>query len=218
MSAASLGRPEPCIELDVSSGIERGHAILKDRNGLTQYLLITTGIVAGVEDPKLLEPEAPNYWLPAWSARRHVEARAGVSLPRDSISLALNSAYGRTQNQFHIHIDCVRADVLAALKANSSAIGPDWGPFPVPFNDHVYQAMRLVGETLGIDPTLEVARRDEAVRSAMGRQTIVVVGATFEDGAPGFYLLTDTADLARFDRASGEELQDHACALADRKG
>jgi CDP-diacylglycerol pyrophosphatase len=41
-----------------------------------------------------------------------------------------------------------------------------------------------------------------------------MVGATFEDGRPGFVLLAGHADPAHGDFASGEELQDHDCAVA----
>jgi CDP-diacylglycerol pyrophosphatase len=39
----------------------------------------------------------------------------GHQTPRDTISLALNSEFGRSQNRLHIHIDCVGADVRTAL-------------------------------------------------------------------------------------------------------
>ncbi len=48
---------------------------------------------------------------------------------------------------------------------------------------------------------------------SMDRETLVVVGATLASGEPGFDLLVDRADSASADRASGEELQDHDCAL-----
>jgi len=51
-------------------------------------------------------------------------------------------------------------------------------------------------------------------RDAMGNQTLVVAGVVFADGKPGFVILNDEADAATGDRASGEDLQDHSCALA----
>jgi CDP-diacylglycerol pyrophosphatase len=46
----------------------------------------------------------------------------------------------------------------------------------------------------------------------MGRETLVVVGARFADGRDGFILLSDRAVPGR-DQGSGEELQDHGCAV-----
>jgi len=48
----------------------------------------------------------------------------------------------------------------------------------------------------------------------MGGVTIVVVGTTFEGPALGFLVLVGIADLAKGDRAHGEDLQDHSCAIA----
>ena len=48
----------------------------------------------------------------------------------------------------------------------------------------------------------------------MGQHTLVVVGMVFGGRVPGFIILDDHADLAHGDWASGEELQDHGCALA----
>jgi CDP-diacylglycerol pyrophosphatase len=46
----------------------------------------------------------------------------------------------------------------------------------------------------------------------MGDWTLVAVPTSF-DGTPGFVLLADRVNLAIMDRAEGEELQDHACAI-----
>ncbi|HXO00736.1 MAG TPA: CDP-diacylglycerol diphosphatase [Stellaceae bacterium] len=51
-------------------------------------------------------------------------------------------------------------------------------------------------------------------REAMGKQTLVVVGAVLAEGKPGFVILDDEADPTTGDRAAGEDLQDHSCALA----
>ena len=49
--------------------------------------------------------------------------------------------------------------------------------------------------------------------AGMGRETLTVVGATFPDGKPGFYLLADRANIETMDRASSETLLDHDCAV-----
>ena len=36
-----------------------------------------------------------------------MEAEAGRALPDDVLSLAINSIHGRSQDQLHIHIDCI---------------------------------------------------------------------------------------------------------------
>ncbi len=69
------------------------------------------------------------------------------------MSLAINSAVGRTQDQLHIHIDCVRPDVRDTLAANLDRISDTWGPFPLPLAGNMYRAIRINGPALdGVDP------------------------------------------------------------------
>jgi CDP-diacylglycerol pyrophosphatase len=207
--------PSPCSLVDLSDGVDRGYAILKDIVGATQFLLIPTLRVGGIEAFSLLDPDAPNYWDEAWRARYFVEERAQQPLPREDISLAINSSVGRSQDQLHIHIDCVRADVKAALAAHQSDLGVAWTSFPVPLAGHDYRAIRVDGDALGqVNPFRLLADSDPKIASDMGLQTLVVVGMIFSGNQPGFVVLADHADLAAGDRASGEELQDHDCALA----
>lgn len=201
------GDPSPCAEVDLAAG----SVVLKDLVGKTQFLLIPTARITGIESPELLAPDAPDYFAAAWRARTFVERRAGQPLPRDLISLAVNSAVARTQNQLHIHVDCVRADVREALQRNVSKLGPTWTPFPEPLLGHGYLAAAVSGEDLdGIDPFRRLADGVDGARADMGAQTLVVIGAYLADGRPGFVLLSDRADPTT--PGAGEELQDHdAC-------
>jgi CDP-diacylglycerol pyrophosphatase len=198
-----FGTPLPCASVDEPAGF----AVLKDLRGASQFLLIATARVSGIEDPAILAPDAPNYWLPAWDATRLVQALLGRALPRELLSLAINPAARRTQNQIHIHVDCVSAEVRDALRAHAAEIGATWAPFAVPLAGHAYRAMRV--PTLaqpGATPFLLVNRLPEA-KADMGGESLVVVGATFGDGESGFYLLETRA-------GAGEELQDHGCVVA----
>ncbi len=215
--------PAPCEKVDLTRGVERGHAVLKDIDGDTQFLLIPTARVPGIESPALLMPDAPNYWAPAWAARRYVLARAHRRLPRDAIGLAVNSAKGRSQNQLHIHVDCVRPDLRRYLARHSAGLSPRWSPLGVAFDGHRYLARRLDSRDLhgvdlfrvlrdlhGVDLFRVLARDQAAARADMGNWTLVAVGA--KQG--GFVLLAGHVDPATHDDASGDELLDHSCALA----
>jgi CDP-diacylglycerol pyrophosphatase len=74
--------------------------------------------------------------------------------------------------------------------------------------------MRIDRELRGADPFKLLADGIPGARESMGSETLVMVGASFADGRDGFYLLADHVDLLAGDRASGEELLDHDCALA----
>jgi CDP-diacylglycerol pyrophosphatase len=208
------GDPSPCTLVDLDPGLEHGYVVLKDIVGKTQFLVMPTARISGIESPEILAPDAANYWQYAWQARSFMIARAGVDVPRDDISLAINSRYGRSQNQLHIHVDCIRADVHAALAAHAAEIGALWAPFPEKLAGHSYMAMRLDHADLkDLTPFRLVAQGIAGAEADMGSQTLVVVGATLPGDQPGFFLLEDHADLASADRGSGEDLQDHDCAI-----
>jgi len=208
------GQPAPCAQIDLDGGAERGYAVLKDLVGVAQFLLIPTARLGGIESPELLASGARNYWVAAWRARDDVEDRLQRTLPRDAIGLAINSASGRSQAQLHIHVDCLREEVRAFLHAHEDEIGPGWTPPSFRLNGHPYRAMRIDGELRGADPFKLLADGLPGARESMGSETLVMVGASFADGRDGFYLLADRVDLLAGDRASGEELLDHDCALA----
>ncbi|WP_206030172.1 CDP-diacylglycerol diphosphatase [Roseomonas sp. AR75] len=207
--------PAPCTLVSLGAGVERGYAALKDRRGIAQYLLIPTARVTGIEDPALLAAGTPNYFDAAWRIRDLVQARLPRALPRDGFSLAINSAYGRTQNQLHIHVDCVRADVRDALRDNAQQIGAAFAPFAPRLAGRRYLARRIAAAELTTDnPFLLLAAGVNGAREAMGRYTLVVVGMDFAGEGPGFVLLAGRADPTAGNPGSGEELQDHDCAIA----
>jgi len=209
------GDPAPCALVELQPGDAKGYAVLKDIVGATQYLLIPTARVPGIESALLLASGAPNYFADAWRERGYTERAAQRALPREAISLAINSAFGRSQNELHIHIDCVRTDVRAVLQRQLAAIGDTWAPLAEPLAGHPYLAMRVLADALdGTNPFVLLADGVPDARTAMGEQTLVVVGAEFADGHPGFIILTDHLNPATGDKAGGEELQDHDCALA----
>ena len=121
------GRPAPCEYVNLADGERDGYAILKDLLGTTQYLLIATRPISGIESPDLLAPDAPNYWRAAWQARSYVSRRAKIELPREAVGMAINSAFARTQDQLHIHIDCVRPDVQGRYQSPRRRVSRDLG-------------------------------------------------------------------------------------------
>jgi CDP-diacylglycerol pyrophosphatase len=207
---AIRGRPAPCLAVNR----EEGFAVVPDLRHRTQVLLVPTDRLSGIESPEILAPDAVNYWQAAWVARRYVEKRAGRPIPRDEIGMAINSAFSRSQNQLHIHVDCVRPQVRQALMEHQEAIGNVWTRLPVPLVGLSFRVRRLAGENLGRrNPFVLLARGVPAARSRMPAQTLAVIGATFSDGSPGFYLLSDRVDLMHPNGGFAEALLDHDCAV-----
>lgn len=199
-----FGTPLPCAVVNEAEG----YAIMKDRNGASQFLLLATARVSGIDDPAVLDPAAPNYWQAAWQATPLVEAMVGRVLPRDALSLAINSVRHRTQNQLHIHIDCVSPGVRAILREHGADVGEAWAPLPVPLGGHTYRAMRVRTLTQpGATPFRLVVQLADA-RADMAAESLAVVGAIFPDGETGFYLLESRSGRA-------VDLQDRSCAVAN---
>lgn len=207
--------PKPCLLVDLAGGIESGFAILRDPRGGTQFLLIPTTRISGIESPILRGPHATNYFADAWGARTFINEALHQTLPRDGIGLAINSALSRSQDQLHIHFSCIRVDVLDALRKNEGRIGDQWTPLNGPLLGHSYMAMWTAGENLEPhNPFKLLADRLPDATRDMGNRTLVVVGATRRDGTKGFVILTDQANQHTRDLANGEELLDHACHIA----
>ncbi len=199
------GLAAPCLKVD----LEQGYAIVPDPKKRFHLLLSPTRRLTGIEDPALLEPGAPNYWSLAWNARGFLQARLGRPLPREAVGLAVNGIAGRSQDQLHIHISCIKPQVSQALDSIAGRIGDRWS------NQRLlgwrWRIRRLAGADLdGADPfqLLPLAAADVAAR--MGDQTLVAVPTTGPRGK-GFYLLTRTTEADEADPGHGESLLDEAC-------
>ena len=202
------GHAAPCVAVDLGQGF----AILKDLRGRTQLLLIPTGRIPGIESPVLLAPETPNYWREAWLARPLFDKQAGQPVPREDIALAVNSRNGRTQNQLHIHIDCIRPSFKQALQANVSVLSSRWTRFGG-YADDRYKARWVAGDDLGEHDPFKLLAEDPEARADMADETLVMAAATKPDGEEGFVLLSARRNRFGAEMAAGEELLDHDCRV-----
>lgn len=206
--SAPPGQTGPCAEVNQSAG----YAVLKDRVGVGQYLLIPTRRVTGMEDPAITRDDAPDYFAYAWRQTARLNRLLAHPLPMEDMALAINSAHGRSQNQLHIHVDCLSPDVKQALRQALPLLGARWTPLPL--HGHAWRAWLVRGESpSGIRPFSLLARDMADPVHEMGQHTLVVAGVAWPGGQHGFVVLDDHVDPARHDRAAGEELQDHRCQI-----
>jgi CDP-diacylglycerol pyrophosphatase len=197
----------PCERVYLPDALHErdGYAVLHDIKGGAHFLLIPTRTIAGMESTELVEAGTPNYFAAAWQARDLVAAVVGHSVRRGTIGLALNPRHARSQNQLHIHIECLRPDVAHVLHAAAPRIRDTWSSVYVGAWD--YQAIRIMGEELGgANPFELLADKLPAAKSAMGDYTLVLAGMDFDEG-PGFILLAGKGP-------AGELLLDSTCAIA----
>jgi CDP-diacylglycerol pyrophosphatase len=208
---AGLG-PKPCERVDLDGGVDQGVAILKDLVGVSQMLAIPTRRITGIEDPQMLAPNAPPVFTVAWAAKSLVEARLGRTLPREAVGLAINSKWTRSQEQLHVHVDCMAVSVVKALAEYASALDGVWRAMTVPLQGRIYFARRVdSADLVDVAPLKLLADGVEGARANMGAYSLAAVGGTF-DGKPGFILLADQFSLEGGGHAEG--LEDHDCAIA----
>jgi CDP-diacylglycerol pyrophosphatase len=207
--------PMPCLQVDLSGGIESGFAILRDPRGGTQFLLVPTTRISGIESPIVRGPGALNYFARAWEARTFISEALHRLLPRDYVGLAINSATSRSQDQLHIHFSCIRTDVFESLHKNEARIGNHWAPFNIPAFRHRYTAMWVAGEQLSQNnPFSFLAEGLSGPTADMANRTLVVIGFTRADGTKGFVFLAGHINQRSGDSASGEQLLDNGCTIA----
>jgi len=198
--------PPPCLQ------VEGATAVIKDRNGIAQLLAIPIARVTGIEDPALLRHGAPNYFADAWRARPLMASYLTAMLARPDIGIAINSEYSRSQDQLHLHVDCLKREVIAALADYAPHFDGQWRPMTVALMGRKYWARRVDSADLGrVDPFRLLSEDMPKAKDEMGSWSLAAVPVDFANGR-GFALLADHAELAAGGHA--EDLQDHDCAIA----
>jgi len=207
--------PAPCLSVRLRSPPRASFVILKDLVGEGQVLAIPMDRISGIESPEVLKSAVGELWLAAWHARHFVAGLLDADLADDAIGLAINSSHARSQDQLHIHVDCISREVRDSLRRHLSELSDKWSSHGFALLGKRYQAIRL-SESEFAERNLFalVASITPEAAADMGAETIVVTGATFPDGSHGFIVLEDRADRVPGDRAHGEDLLDHTCKIA----
>ncbi|OAT21039.1 CDP-diacylglycerol pyrophosphatase [Buttiauxella gaviniae ATCC 51604] len=198
--------PAPCAKVDLQSGF----VLLKDINGPLQYLLMPTVKMKGMESPDLLQPKTANFFWLAWQERNVMSQRRGTQVPDNAISLTINSTSGRTQNQLHIHISCLREDVRGQLDQYANTLNTEWQAFPVALAGNAYIARKVsAAEFSQRGPFIMLASQVSQARKHMGRYSLAMAKLP---GGEWIALATER-NLLRLNLASAEQLQDHDCGI-----
>ena len=196
--------PPPCLSVGGAD------VVIKDRNGVAQLLEIPAAQVTGIEDPQALDEKAPNYFAAAWRARELMTRYRKAAPPREAVGITINSKYSRSQDQMHLHVDCLRPEVAQALAAYAPHLDSEWRPMTEALHGRKYWARRL-DDLENANPFRLLADGVAGAREKMDLWSLAVVPVQY-DGKPGFALLADPAELTAGGHA--EDLQDHDCALA----
>ncbi len=197
----------PCLVVD----LEQHYVLFKDRQGPLHHLIIPTDRITGIESPLLLEDNTYAFFANAWQQRGRLAAEADKPINDQFLSLAVNSRYGRSQGQLHIHLACLRPEARALLDEHATQVTAEWQPLGVKLNGHAYLAKRLGGQDLVRENPFKVlgdyARQQDDSISRYGLALVVAPGGDL-------LLLANRLNLADFNLGSAGEIQDYGCALA----
>jgi len=207
-----FGKAFPCLEVNMTADDhdQAGYAVFAAPLETTHIVVTPTIQISGIESPMLIAPNAPNYMRDAWNARHYVEERAGHALAWDEMGLAINALRGRSQDQLHIHVDCVQYAARELLRDSEALMSPGkWMRLKRPIEDTHYWALLLNTDDLSGINVFRLATSGLKIKPEEQSQlSVAVIGATRADGHHGFYVL---ADFNRY-YAHAEYVLDHSCS------
>jgi CDP-diacylglycerol pyrophosphatase len=198
----TLSLPLPCLKVDT----DHGFVVIRALFDTTRIIIVPTTRMEGIESPLLLRDDMPNLWWFAWNERNNVMTSARRPLDWADIGMAINSGPRRTQDQLHIHVDCVDPRLKRALASRTRDISGKWSVLDLrPWADQ-YRIKSI--DASGLDKSIfkQVAEEVPGARLQMGLQSIGVVGVSDGQGNHGFAVLVNSK------RGRAEELLDHKCS------
>ena len=207
-NARLTGGSFPCLDVSLAGGF----AVVRAPLDTTHVVVVPTVRLPGIEAASLQASDSANYFADAWGARHFVEDRAPRRLERSDIGLAINSLPGRSQDQLHIHVDCLARTAREALKTHAADIGSTWSRLRFELHGERYWALRVASADLaGVNVFRLAAEGLHVTEADLARMTIVVAGTRSDQGRDGFYLLATLATSSRRMDGHGEFLLDNSC-------
>lgn len=199
----SSGSPEPCLQVN----LQQRYVVFNDANGPLHTLLIPTDKITGIESAVLLDSETENYFQHGWDTRYFLQQKSTFPIPERYLALAINSRYGRTQNQLHLHLACLRPEVYQSILQQKGNIGYQWQALNGPLSGRRYLAIKVAAT---INPFTALAHYVKAEGDKMDNYGLVRIVADNDE----VILLTTRLQLTAFTLGTAEELLDFDCKLA----
>ncbi|PVZ83007.1 CDP-diacylglycerol diphosphatase [Serratia sp. S1B] len=199
--------PTPCLKVDLTGR----YVLFKDNKGPYHDLVMPTDKVSGIESPLLQTEQASPYFSQAWNNRDHLSVEAGVPLKEQWLSLAINSKYGRSQNQLHIHVACLRQDVYNILSEQTQYIDQQWRPLAEKLVGHQYLARKMSGtDLIKEDPFRLLQSYVTDQGDNIGNYGLALV----VNPQGEMILLANRLKLTDLNLGSAGEIQDYQCAVS----
>ncbi|CAG9182922.1 CDP-diacylglycerol pyrophosphatase [Cupriavidus laharis] len=191
---------------------ERGLVLYKDAIGASHYLVIPDHKVTGVDDPALWEGETRNQWAFGWEVRGIVGKAIGKHVPDDLVGLAVNSRASRSQDQLHIHLDCISEAARAFIADIAGKASEGWANFR--FQGKPVRAVLIPSS----DSTMRfnafnAVRKSLAEPERLADRGVFVTYVMRQDGPSGFMVVDQPVDAASGSTGHASDFLDRACRL-----
>lgn len=214
LAGATASHPD-CAQVDRS----RELVLYKDAIGTSHYLVIPARPVTGVDDGKAWDGTGANPWAFGWEARGIVGQSLGKAVPDDMLGLAVNSQASRSQDQLHIHLDCISAAARAFVNGASGPIGTDWTSLRFDGKPVHARFIPAAAPVLSADPfALVGGRADEPAASRASAlppdRGIFVTYGRDRQGRPGFFVVDQPVHAAAGSNGHASDFLDRRCRLA----
>ncbi len=203
------GVPFPCQQVVPSEEGRPGHVLLRPPTRRTHVVLVPTRRVTGVEQVVGPALDGGGYLREAWAARPEVEAALGRAA---AVGIAVNSAITRSQDQLHMHVDCVDGPVAFALAEQAPAIPKDgWKAGGFNWAGQAFWARLMTAADLATKDPFRLASEIPAVREEPSR-TVMAMLPVEVAGADEIALLVAQSDpRLEKNQFTSERLLDHSC-------
>ncbi|MET9468467.1 CDP-diacylglycerol diphosphatase [Streptomyces sp. NPDC006544] len=195
IQACVLKNPGPCLEVEKQWGVMAGR-----KGSTTDFQLVPTERLKGIECPKIWSSTAADYWTAAQSRIPHYFKNPGTA------GLGINSKQARRQDQLHIHMSHFAPEALRDLQGyDQQQKIPDvtkWAATVLPVRGFESETRNYrVMKSPNLSGNLFYALRHYVVGddNKMQYQTMIVLPATH-----GFYILNSESSLH-----SGTDTCDH---------
>ena len=201
-NARLTGLPAPCSQVVRDPGF----AVLRAPGERQHFILVPLRPLRGLESPALWQPDQPNWFGWAWRQRWYLSAWGEAPVADAQIALALNAPSGRSQDQLHVHLACLRPALRQQLWQLAPDIDEHWRALPVDLAGSRYQARRLSETQLLAADFFPALARQPPYPLPDPRLSLAVVALPSQDASRQFLLLAGRAGSQSGDQGSAERL------------
>ncbi|QDD92071.1 CDP-diacylglycerol pyrophosphatase [Pseudomonas oryzihabitans] len=205
--ARLTGSALPCRQVVAHPGF----AVLRAPGEGQHFILVPLRPLRGLESPALWQPGQPNWFGLAWRQRWYLSAWGPAPVADDLVGLALNAPSGRSQDQLHVHLACVRPAIRRQLWRLAPELDEHWRTLPVSLAGGRYQARRLSEAQLLAPDFFAALAAHPPYPLPDPRLSLAVVALPSSAASRTFLLLAGRAGSQPGDQGSAERLLAPEC-------